>query len=64
MKKLKKYIHRLKTTVIVRIFWSNAFDSVRTNHYKMAEEQGIIKGKRESRCIKCIDQMEGLLNEN
>lgn len=64
MNKLKKYFHRLKTTVIIRIFWSNAFDSVRTNHYKMAEQQGIIKGKRESQCINCINLMEGLLNEN
>jgi hypothetical protein len=61
---MKKFVHRLKTNIIIRIFWSDALDEVRRNHYKMAEDQGIIKGKRESQCENCINQMEGLINEN
>jgi hypothetical protein len=35
-----KYFRRLKTNVIVRLFWSNSFDTIREHHYKMAYDQG------------------------
>jgi|GEM_PF-6181943 len=35
-----KYLRKIKTNVIIRLFWSNSFDSIRRHHYKMAYDQG------------------------
>lgn len=52
-----KYLRRLKTKIIIRIFWMHTFDSVRNNHrdmvYGIAYEMGRIKQLND------IELMEG-----
>lgn len=52
-----KYFRRLKTKVIIRIFWMNIFDSVRNNHrdmvYEIAYEMGRAKQRND------VEPLEG-----
>lgn len=67
---MKNYFRRLKDKIVIRLFWSKAFEDVRVANYNMGHEQGMYDQKMDVTYYfndldrEHFNQMEGIINED